>query len=138
MATPPPIKQIKLEDVITGDGSLDAEKFVFILNQFMLSVSNALNRGLTYDNFRSQLVTLKFRTKAAVEDTFPIYFKLDQGIQTISSATVERAIDKSTTAGQFVNGVVAQVVTSTKGGEVRFITGLDPDKFYEINLRIFP
>lgn len=138
MAAPPPIKQIRLEDVLKADGNLDPEKFVFVLNQFMLATANALDRGLTFDNFRSQRVVLKFRTAATVANTFPIYFKLDPTIATVGSCVVEKAVDRSTTAGTFVNGVVAQVQASSKGGEVRYISGLAADKPYEITLRVFP
>jgi hypothetical protein len=65
VASAPPIKEIRLEDVTTSDGDLDAEKLVAVLNPFLQAVSTALTRGLTFtENFRCMFKTLPVQTGA--------------------------------------------------------------------------
>lgn len=139
MAALPPLKQIRIEDVLKSDGGLDAERLVTSLNQFMLGVFTALDRGLTFtENFRCQVKTLQFRTKAAVDDTFPLYFKLEN-LQSVGGTWVLRAADRSTTAGEFVTGVTAHVLATGNGNaEIRYITGLSADTPYEVSLLVLP
>jgi hypothetical protein len=137
MAALPSIKQIRVEDVLKPDGALDGERLVGILNQFMLGVYTALDRNLTFvENFRGLEKTLSFRTKAAVADTFPLYFEVPAGT-TVRGAIVIKAIDRSSAAGEFVNGVTAHVLPGGNGrAEVRYISGLDASTPYEITFQV--
>lgn len=137
MASAPPIKQIRLEDVMKDDGTLDGEKLVGLLNQFMLPVANALAGGLTYsDNFRSQVVSnYPFRTKTTVEDTFPINLKLQPGI--VSPKIASKQLRNTTTDAIVSTAYDIQYSVTGKGElKIEHITNLDADTSYLLSLTL--
>jgi hypothetical protein len=138
MAALPPVKGIRLEDVLREDGNLDGERLVGLLNQFMLGVVRALSDLTIEENFRAMRKTLNITTRPSVENTFPLYFEMEKGMQSVRGCWVERVLDKTTTSGQLVTGVTAHVVPTGDGrAEVRYVSGLAPETKYEVNLVVF-
>jgi hypothetical protein len=134
VASLPPIKQIRAEDVLKSDGSLDAERFIGILNQFLLATYTALDKQLDISNLRIQEKTFEFTTVDPIEKSFPLYCDLD-GIQTVRGAIVISAMDTSTTEGTFVDGVTAHVLPTGKGqAQIKYLSGLDVKKPYRVTI----
>lgn len=137
MAAPPPIKQIRVEDVVKADGTLDVERLVEQLNQFMGPVANALAGGLTFaDNFRSQdVVNFPFRTKPAVEDTFPIRLKLKAGLRNPRVAS-KRLRNVDTDAPVSTAYDVQYSVTNDGHLKIEHISNLDANTAYHLSLTL--
>lgn len=135
MAALPPIKQVRMEDILKSDGSPDMEKLVAVLNQFMGAVHNAFNRQLTFDqNFRAQIKVLPVQTGPTVDGSFPITFALD-GITHFRGAVVLSVRDMGSDSTSLTTGASAQVIPTGRGqAEVRYISGLDANSRYQVVL----
>lgn len=65
MAALPPLQSLSKEAVLAADGSIDAERFLYALNQFVGPTYGALNRQLTFgENFAAVLKTVRVVTPA--------------------------------------------------------------------------
>jgi hypothetical protein len=75
MAGLPTIKRISREDYKDAPGWLD--RFIFVLNEWMDSLYNALNRNLTFgDNIRSEIKTMQITAGATADlNTFKFTLK---------------------------------------------------------------
>jgi hypothetical protein len=68
MAAPPSVRNLKGEDVLKSDGTLDSDKLLQLLNGFSAPVADALQGRLTFDeNFRGETkeVTFTMPTEAS-------------------------------------------------------------------------
>lgn len=134
MAVPPRTKQITVEV------PEDAEWGIVLLaqlNQFILSVTSALQGALTRkQNFSSQRYVLEVTTGAAVIDSFPFRFNC-----TLPSAPEKVEIAQAqviTKGGSFSGARDASNWELTDGNQIQIneITGLNADTQYRLILFI--
>jgi hypothetical protein len=141
MASLPPVKKITKEDL------RDAPSWVTYLlnplNTFMESVYSALDSNLTLgDNISADIVTISFKTRSDYGTTTPLTDGWE--VQKVKSTTRYRP--KSVVVGGIVDKEKFSTITSNifvhwefLNGfiNIKYITGLEASKKYEVNLLIF-
>jgi hypothetical protein len=139
MSALPPIQSINVEHVIQSDGSIDARKFLFAINQFMGSVCAALNRGIAVgENTAWQLKDVPIQTGATVDGSFPQLFALEKWMPPIPAAVICVGA-KNLTTPSTIFYEPPQVDWEPVGDwrvRLRYVSGLDVSTKYLLKLLI--
>jgi len=137
MATIPTI-DFRPEDFLDG-GKVSAQKMADAVNKVNRSLREALSRGLTQDNLRTQTVALTFTTKATVADTFPLpAIALAQHMPATPKAV--RVTNRRNNASPETTFTSASDVdwspTEGKKLSIRYVSGLSASTNYTITLLV--
>lgn len=141
MARLPPVRRITKEDLRNAPDWVDY--LLTPLNTFFESVYSALDNNLTLsDNVAGAVSTISFTTKSTYGTTTP----LTDGFEMQTLTNPLRYKTKAVTVGQIIEKEKFSIITNPVSlhwdylnGQIRikYITGLEASKKYEVNLLIF-
>ena len=135
-----PNRRIFIQDVIDGDGVIDAERLLFVTNTFMEAVYILFDQNIEHgDHINDEIIELTFNTAVdyVLNDTFaeivfPINIK-GKRVQGVILARIQDVDD--------INKIFTTPITLTWGEKddklkITFITGLEDNKSYAINVLV--
>ncbi len=141
MAALPPLQSIIAEHVTNADGTLDPQRLLFVLNQFMGAVYSALNRGIALGaNILAEVKELPlFTTAATVEATFPMYLTMSAGMPPNPKGVwVAYAKNRTNTSTLFYSPPTVDWEPVGDGRiRIKYLSGLDASTKYQVGLFVW-
>ena len=139
MANTPPIRRIYTQDVINSDGTIDAERLLYPMNQFLEATSSILDGRIEFDeNIATQIKKLSFTTSSTYlsAGTFTaIPFTLS--ISNKPRGVLLLDVSKKDDATAIIKDPVSiQWSQSNDKININFITGLDDSTSYNITVMV--